>query len=83
MTNEIKITEVGEDEVTGYKRYIEFEYDGQTYTGWFEWDAYEGFEWVPIYGDFAELFNKMGGEHLDNGWLGEESYKFQIARELV
>ena len=74
--SDIKITQVGEDEETGYKRYIEFEYDGETYTGWLHWDAYDGFEWAGIYGDFEELFNKMG-DYLDNYEIAMLSYDLQ------
>ena len=67
--SEIKVTQVGEDEGTGWKRYIEFEYDGLTYTGWLNYDIYSGYEFNGIYGDFEELFNKMGGyidtQHLE------------------
>lgn len=83
MTNEIKITGAGQDETTGWRRYIEFEYDGETYTGWLNYDIYEGHEWNGIYGDFEELFNKMGGQHLDNNELEELSYNLQISVELV
>lgn len=75
MTNEIKITSVGEDEETGWKRYTEFEYDGETYTGWLCWD-YDGLEWVPIYGDYEALFNKMG-DYLDNDVLDNLTYELQ------
>lgn len=76
MTKKIEITSVGADEETGWKRYIEFEYDGETYTGWLYWDAYDGHEWNGIYGDYEELFNKMG-DYLDNELLDNLSYDFQ------
>jgi hypothetical protein len=76
MTNEIVLTSVGADEETAWKRYIEFEYNGETYTGWLHWDIYDGHEWIGIYGDYELLFNQMGG-YLDNEELDNLSYDFQ------
>ena len=75
MTNEIKITSVSEDTETGWTRYIGFEYDGLEYTGWLSWDS-DGLEFNGVYGDFEELFNKMG-DYLDNDLLDSLSYDLQ------
>lgn len=76
MTNEIRITHAGEDETLSYRRYVEFEYDGETYTGWIEWDSNVGSEWIPVYGDYEALFNKTGS-HVDALLIDNLSYDLQ------